>query len=57
MNKTISFQLDDSLLERLDEVVGQGDANRSEVLRRMIEKLLDDRAAIGEALHRKDVVS
>ena len=57
MKKTISFQLDDALLARLDEVVGQGGGNRSEVLRRMIEKLLEDRTAIGETLHRKDVVS
>ena len=57
MKKTISFQLDDSLLARLDEATRQDDGNRSEVLRRMIEKLLEDRTAIGETLHRKDVVS
>ena len=43
MKKTISFQLDDALIVRLDEAVRQGNGNRSEVLRRMIEKVLEDR--------------
>jgi metal-responsive CopG/Arc/MetJ family transcriptional regulator len=57
MKKIVSFQLDEALLARLDEFVGQGVVNRSEVLRRMIEVLLENPAAIEEVLRRKEVVS
>ncbi len=50
MKKTISFQLDEALLARLDEVARQGTRNRSEVLRRMIEKLLEDQPSSSEVL-------
>ena len=57
MKKTISFQLDEALLVRLDEVVQQGGANRSEVLRRMIEKLVADEALITAILTMKEVAT
>ena len=57
MKKTISFQLDEWLLARLDEVARQGGANRSEVLRRMIERLVADEALITAILSTKEVPS
>ena len=56
MKKTISFQLDTALLAQLDEVAKQGNGNRSEVLRRMIEKLLEDQAAYSVMLHRDEAI-
>ena len=53
MKKTISFQLDEVLLARLDEVAQQGGANRSEVLRRMISMLVADEAFIAAILSTK----
>ena len=55
--KTTSFQLDAALLAKLDEVVEQGDGNRSEVLRRLITRLVEDQALIAEIVSRKEVVS
>ena len=55
MKKTISFQLDASLLARLDEVAQQGGANRSDVLRRMIERLVADETLIAAILSTKEV--
>ncbi len=57
MKKTISFQLDTALLAQIDEVAKQGNGNRSEVLRRMIEKLLEDRPASSELPQHEGVAS
>ena len=57
MKKTISFQLDDSLLARLDEVAQQGGANRSEVLRRTISMLVADEALIAAILSKIEAAS
>ena len=57
MKKTISFQLDEALLVRLDEVAQQGRANRSEVLRRMISMLVEDETLIAAILSTKEAVS
>ena len=55
--KTTSFQLDAALLASLDDIVDQGDGNRSEVLRRLITRLIDDQALIAEIVSGKEVVS
>jgi hypothetical protein len=47
--KTTSFQL--------DAAVDQGDGNRSEVLRRLITRLVEDQVLIAEIVSRKEVVS
>ena len=56
MKKTISFQLDDSLLARLDEAARQDNGNRSEVLRRMIEKVIEDRTSSSEMFQREETM-
>ena len=55
--KTTSFQLDAALLTKFDDVVEQGDGNRSEVLRRLITRLVEDQALIAEIVSWKEVVS
>jgi metal-responsive CopG/Arc/MetJ family transcriptional regulator len=40
MKKTASFQIDETLLSRLDEVASHSAKNRSELIRRLIEKLI-----------------
>jgi metal-responsive CopG/Arc/MetJ family transcriptional regulator len=57
MKKTTSFQLDASLLDRLDELVGQDGGNRSALLRRLITALTEDPALLTEVLERKEVVA
>ena len=57
MKKTISFQLDEVLLVRLDEVAQQSGANRSEVLRRMIERLVEDETLIVAILSMREAAS
>jgi metal-responsive CopG/Arc/MetJ family transcriptional regulator len=47
MKKTVSFQIDEELLEKLDEAATVGRDNRSALLRQLIENLLEGQSPKG----------
>lgn len=56
MKRIVSFQIDEKLLAKLDEVAKRSNGTRSEMLRCLIEKALENQALIQEILPVKEVV-